>query len=84
MSNSKVITNHENPAFPQPGGDARDNEFNVIGGGISMRDYFAAHAVSGILSREQHYQFSVVATFAYAVADEMIKARDIPPKPNTP
>lgn len=41
------------PAFPQPAtddGHACNTPYQMAGGGMSMRDYFAAAALQGILS----------------------------------
>lgn len=47
--------------------------------GISLRDYFAAQALVGVLSNHQNTSVvtaKVVAEAAYNVADEMLKARE--------
>ena len=50
------------------------------GGDESLRDYFAAHAVQGLLAagRDAQYGFDDMPRLAksvYAIADEMMKAR---------
>lgn len=44
--------------------------------GMDLRDYFAAKAMQGIMSKE-HYDgtYESVAKYAYKCADEMMKAR---------
>ncbi len=54
-------------AFPQ---------YERMDGGMSLRDYFAAKAVSGLLSdSEVKANAQEFAERAYAVADAMIEAR---------
>jgi hypothetical protein len=45
--------------------------------GMDLRDYFAAKAMQGIMSKE-HYDgsYASVAMYAYKCADEMMKARE--------
>lgn len=73
------------PAFPMP--DERDSDGNGIKQGhpgMTLRDYFAAKAMGGIMSDMamfQHYitrdrdTFGHVASDAYAAADAMLAAR---------
>ena len=46
--------------------------------GMSLRDYFAAAALQGILSNHEGYgaKTSQVASWSYAAADCMLAARD--------
>jgi len=46
--------------------------------GMTMRDYFAAKAMQGMLSENSgiRYLNEELAQFAYAVADAMMKARE--------
>jgi len=60
-------------AFPNP--HLRDDS------GITMRDYFAAKAMQGLMSRvwgdmPAEELFNIWATSSYALADEMLKARE--------
>ena len=63
------------PAFPIVG-----QPFDVHGIGITMRDYFAAKAMEGLLSRLHRPLWSQdgidVAENAYFMADHMLKARE--------
>jgi hypothetical protein len=70
----------DQPAFPT--GFITDDKGVVVGGsnGMTLRDYFAAKALHGLLSIEQdgfdpedspHF-----AKCAYFLADAMLKARD--------
>ena len=43
--------------------------------GMTMRDYFAAQAVQGLLASEVNAPLKVFAIRAYAIADAMLKAR---------
>ena len=46
-------------------------------GGMSLRDYFAAKAMQGILANPVTFTgHEEIANNAYAMADAMIKARD--------
>lgn len=73
------------PAFPQPcteNGYAANSEFEVAGGGMTLRDYFAAKAMQAIITgsmadgtkfdKNDPERVSIVAFF---VADAMLKAR---------
>ncbi len=46
--------------------------------GMSLRDYFAAQAIGGLISNFPNNQgvYKDVASHAYRVADEMLKVRD--------
>ena len=44
-------------------------------GGMTMRDYFAAQAVQGLLASEVNAPLKVFAIRAYAIADAMLEAR---------
>lgn len=55
------------PAFPTP---LRSND------GMTLRDYFAAQAVQGLLASETNAPLEVFAKQAYKVADAMMKARE--------
>ena len=64
------------PAFPHPAGWRRDPH---ISDGMTLRDYFAAKAMQGIIISIPPQSYSRgaadVATAAYFVADAMLKAR---------
>ena len=72
-------TNTGGPAFPSPTDEMLDNE------GMTLRDYFAAQALTGaqiwdaVLNGKESTQFAGnvnnLAEVAYAVADAMLKAR---------
>lgn len=51
--------------------------FEVSSGGMTLRDYFAAKAMQGIISSECNYgAFSDLASDAYSIADAMLRARE--------
>ena len=54
------------PAFPHT---------NWTSAGMSLRDYFAAKAVQGLLASEVNAPLKVFAIRAYAMADAMLEAR---------
>lgn len=70
--------NNVEPAFPAAG---------MTGRGMSLRDYFAAKAVAGLMTRVWNEEGKLTgdqvieqwATAAYAVADAMLKAREVQP-----
>lgn len=52
--------------------------FEVSSGGMTLRDYFAAKAMQGIISSECNYgAFSDLASDAYSIADAMLLAREV-------
>ena len=61
------------PAFPAMHFDLAEGEH-----GMTLRDYFAAKAMQGMLSENSgiRYPNEELAMFAYAVADAMMKARE--------
>ena len=61
------------PAFPAMHYDLADNEH-----GLTMRDYFAAKAMTGLLTAELvgEYSNEHVAEISYRIADAMMKARE--------
>ena len=44
--------------------------------GMTLRDYFAAKAIQGLLASEVNAPLDVFAKQAYKVADKMMEARD--------
>jgi hypothetical protein len=56
---------HKEQAFPDEGNY-----------GISIRDYFAARALQGLISTEGAGSAERYAEIAYKLADAMLKARD--------
>ena len=59
------------PAFPTV-------MIGEIEGGMTLRDYFAAKAMTGLLTAEivGEYSNEHVAEIAYRIADAMLKARE--------
>lgn len=87
--------NNGGPAFPQPcteGGYSANSPYGIAGGGLSMRDYFAAMAMLGQLSGPalsdpdglaramrkagKSDPQELIAYNAYSFADAMLKARE--------
>ncbi len=73
------------PAFPvcEKTKNHVDNyEMLVMNPGMSLRDYFAAMALQGLISnghgnfREMLRDKDLCANFSYSMADEMIKQRE--------
>lgn len=64
------------PAFPRPFSGAI-GEHNEAQEGMSLRDYFAAHALAGILVNPipDYVDPDAVASDAYAIADAMVVER---------
>lgn len=70
------MSNKNEPAFPCPMIPCDDHGgfTEVRFTGLTIRDYFAAHALQGMLARENHYTTDA-AEVSYAYADAMMKAR---------
>ena len=85
-----TTANNGGPAFPRPvryqkheygrrqesvGWVAEGGE-----GGITMRDYFAAKAMQGLLGRDLELECDpdphILAEFSYEIADAMLQARE--------
>lgn len=62
-------------AFPMEATDA--TAWKDCNQGMTLRDYFAAKAMQGIISSECNYgAFSDLASDAYSIADAMLRARE--------
>jgi hypothetical protein len=61
------------PAFPNEGGAG--NLWNDKG--MTLRDYFAAKAMQGMMHDVSQPVGEVIAEWAYQVADAMLKAREV-------
>lgn len=44
-------------------------------GGMTLRDYFAAKSIQGLLASTKVIDIRIIADDAYAMADSMLKAR---------
>lgn len=68
------------PAFPRPAVFTEVHGLaSVEQDGMTMRDYFAAKAMQGMLANQHPYQASdehMFARDAYVLADAMLKARE--------
>lgn len=68
--------NTDRPAFPLPVGDQECcGRFKSGYGGMSLRDYFAAKALQGLLSG-RNYIAETNVRLAYEYADAMLKERE--------
>ena len=56
--------------------EKKRKEGGDIIGTMTLRDYFAAEAVQGLLASEVNAPLKVFAIRAYAMADAMLEARD--------
>jgi hypothetical protein len=65
------------PAFPTQFFNA-DKQAWIFDKGMTLRDYFAANAMQGLLTAEivGEYSNDHVAEIAYMLADAMMKARE--------
>jgi len=69
---------NDTPAFPRPASEAHQHGMHNPQEGMTLRDYFAAKAMQGLLPQALKQDWSLVETAArsYAVADAMMKARE--------
>lgn len=65
-------TNTGGPAFPNP----RWEEWGSPQEGMTLRDYFAAKAMQGMMHAVSQPVGKVIAAWAYEVADAMLEARN--------
>jgi hypothetical protein len=76
----KYVTPHL-PAFPT-GSWEYDGQGNVLPyqePGMSLRDYFAARAMQGLISNanpDDGFNMTGISNWAYNMADAMLKARE--------
>lgn len=78
-----MVTVSQEPAFPST--ETNEGSFNP---GMTLRDYFAAKAMQGYLANSWQAkeldemgkspieQMALVAEISYAMADEMLRARE--------
>ena len=57
------------PAFPFA-------DWDSAAFGMTLRDYFAAKAMQGMLAASENYQTHEMAMYAYDVADVMLAVRE--------
>lgn len=73
--------NDGGPAFPlQAHGDEEKSRYYLTQQGMTLRDYFAAAALQGLLSsieQNQLWNGEEVAVTCYRTADAMLKAREV-------
>lgn len=62
------------PAFPRV--VEQSNGYMQAVEGMTLRDYFAAKAMQGMLAAAENYQTEELTALAYDVADAMLKARE--------
>ena len=62
------------PAFPLHNHGAQTLGLHVTG--MTLRDYFAAKAMQGLLASDVYAPIEKFATQAYAMADKMMEARN--------
>ena len=68
------------PAFPVPYSNENDGPTVMPSEGMTLRDYFAAKAMQGLLINEyKDFVMEEFAEMAYAMADAMLKAREVQP-----
>jgi hypothetical protein len=71
---TKMI-NDGGPAFPRTGADGHTSPQS----GMTLRDYFAAAALQGLIANGECPTWDDDAKAAYAAADAMLKAREDKP-----
>ena len=74
----QMKSNTSGPAFPMSGFDMRHGQpvQAVYQHGMTLRDYFAAKAMQGLLASEVHAPLEDFAATAYKMADAMLKERE--------
>ena len=74
------MTDHGGPAFPELARWGRDGspEPALQYKGMTLRDYFAAKAMQGMMSYGigLEFEYKEIADRAYAIADAMLTARE--------
>lgn len=81
MAIKSNILNNNHPAFPVQAypGDAANPKVRP-NTGMSMRDYFATHAMNGLLSNPEDSSDDIpvsdIADFAYNMANAMLERRE--------
>jgi len=81
MATKSNILNSNHPAFPVQAypGDAANPKVRP-NTGMSMRDYFAAQAMSGLIANPEEFGEAApvndIADFAYTVANAMLERRE--------
>lgn len=65
------------PAFPRPFHETVDGNFSIAQTGMTLRDYFAAKALQGLLAADAECGFKpdTASEYAYRFADAMLAAR---------
>ena len=70
-------------AFPRPASEAHQHGMHKPQEGMTLRDYFAAKAMQGLLSSpraplggQEDVTDLLIAKLAYVTADAMLKARE--------
>ena len=74
MSNQPI--NDGGPAFPMPDSHHANGQVQYGHLGMTLRDYFAAAALQGILADGGGASWDDDAKNAFKAADEMLKARE--------
>jgi hypothetical protein len=82
------IQNDGGSAFPILPYHLNKDSYNDGSDGMSLRDYFAAHAIGNLIVNESVLEAAneakqpvsqVVASIAYEIADAMLKVREVKP-----
>lgn len=72
--------NDGGPAFPlQAHGDEEKSRYYLTQQGMTLRDYFAAAIMQGLMSSQCEVTDDPYPIYAYRIADEMLKAREAKP-----
>ena len=64
------------PAFPRPASDAHQHGMHKSQEGMTLREYFAAKAMQGMMVDVHDPACAYIAKTAYEIADAMMKARE--------
>jgi len=60
------------PAFPT----TKESHLMICSEGMTLRDYFAAKAMQGLVGASQNFPRAAIAEHAYLMADAMIAERE--------
>lgn len=76
MNRGEQTINNGGPAYPVYGSTYHDPPYEIDFKDMSLRDWFAGMALTGLLSDTPEYQADVLVEQAFELADAMLKERE--------